>query len=246
MNIFITGGTSGIGLSLVRHYSFLGHNVATSSFESSEKIQNLLPQNVKYFQVDVTNAVKMNEAIKSYAIQSGSLDLVIANAGINHPKSKLPNFEMGKKVIEVNVIGVLNTLGPAIEIMKDQKSGHIVGISSLSGMYGLPGMAFYGASKAAILNMFETFAIDLPKFGIDVTCIVPGFINTPLVQDNKHKMPFIMTTDKAKKKILSAIENKKIILCFPFPLNIVAYFLKILPRTLYRNIMNLDLLSLTK
>lgn len=246
MNIFITGGTSGIGLALAKHYQTFGHKVGVCSFESIERSKSLLPKDIQYYQADVTDSIKMKEVINSFSTLAGSLDLVIANAGINLTKRKIPDFEIGKKVFEVNVIGVINTIGPAVEIMKNQKSGHIVGIGSLSGMYGLPGMAMYGGSKAAILNMFESFAIDFPSYGIDVTCVAPGFINTPLVKDNKHKMPFLMTTETATDEIIWAIENKKSLHLFPKPLSFVAIVLRSMPRFLYRLIMKFDLLGLAK
>lgn len=246
MNIFITGGTSGLGLALTKHYLETGHRVGISSIEAEEKIKNIIPKGVVYYQADVTDAKKMSEVIQDFTKKHSCLDLIIANAGINLAKRKIPDFEQGRKVIEINVIGVINTVSPAIEIMKQQKRGHIVGLGSLSGLYGLPGMAIYGSSKAAILNMFESFAIDLPKYGIDVTCVAPGFVATPLIKDNKHKMPFLMKTEDAVVKILWAIEKKKVLYLFPKPLSFIAVFLKIIPRSLYRLIMKWDLLGLAK
>jgi len=246
MKVFITGGTSGLGLAFTKHYCALNATVGISSIESEDKIKEIIPSNVKYYQADVTDAQKMHDAIYHFAKENGGLDLVIANAGINLTKRKIPDFQLGKKVIEINVIGVINTVAPSIEIMKNQKSGHIVGIGSLSGLYGLPGMAMYGCSKAAVISMFESFAIDLPNFGIDVTCVAPGFVATPLIKDNNHKMPFLMKTEDAVKKIIWAIENKKSLYLFPRPLNFVAVVLKIMPRALYRFIMKKDLLGLAK
>lgn len=246
MNVFITGGTSGIGLALVKFYQGQGHTVATCSFEEQNQVSNILPQKTIFYQADVTNSQIMKKCINDFKIKYNMIDLVICNAGINHIKQKIPDFERARKVFDVNIIGVLNTLDPAIEIMKTQRSGHIVGIGSMSGMYGLPGMAMYGASKAAILNMFESFSLDLSEFGIDVTCVVPGFIDTPLTKMNKHKMPFMMSIETASKEIIWAISHKKNIHRFPKLLSYVSIVLKIMPRFLFRFIMNTDLLNLRK
>ncbi len=246
MKVFITGGTSGLGLALTKYYVKMGNDVGISSIEDEDKIRDIIPAKVKYYQADVIDSQKMHEVIYNFTNKYGGLDLVIANAGINLAKRKLPDFNQGKKVIEINVIGVINTLAPAIEIMKKQKAGHIVGIGSLSGLYGLPGMAMYGASKAAVLSMFETFAIDLPNYGIHVTCVAPGFVATPLIKDNNHRMPFLMNTDRAVAKILWAIEKKKVLYLFPRPLSYIAIIFKIMPRSIYRLIMKLDLLGLAK
>lgn len=246
MNIFITGGTSGIGLELGKNFLLRGHKVAVSSFEKPEDIKGKIPVEFTYYEANVLDQKKMNEIITDFKKQNGTLDLVVANAGISMPKAKLPDFDRGRLVMNINVIGVLNTLEPAIKIMSEQKKGHIVGVGSISGLAGMPGMAIYGASKAAIISMFESFSIDLPPLGIDVTCVVPGFINTPLVKDNAHNMPFLMGQEEAVQEILSAIDRQKPLHTFPLPMNCVSFILKRLPRFLYRKLMGLDLLGFTK
>ncbi len=246
MNVFITGGTSGIGLALANHYLAHGHTVGVCSFESPEEAKSKINSSLKYYQANVTDTQRMKFIIDEFSRVAGSLDLVYANAGISMEKKKIPDFERGRLVFSVNLVGVLNTLEPAIEIMKKQGHGHIVGIGSISGLNGLPGMSIYGASKAAIINMFESFSVDLPQYGINSTVLVPGFIHTPLTQGNKHKMPFLLTVDKAVEKITSAVNKKKKRYIFPLPLKIVAFILRTMPRWMYRLIMKFDLLGLAK
>lgn len=246
MNIFITGGTSGIGLSLVSFYAKFHHVVGTCSLDDDSTASKILPENVIYYCADVTDSLKMENIIHDFKSKVSSLDLVIANAGINIKKSKIPDFKIARKVMEINILGVMNTLSPTLEIMNKQKSGHIVGIGSISGLYGMPGMSIYGSSKAAIINMFESFSIDLPKLGIDVTCVIPGFIATPLTKDNKHKMPFIMSIEEATDEILWAIKNKKKYHVFPKILSYISFLLSKIPRKCYRYIMSLDFLGFTK
>lgn len=246
MNIFITGGTSGIGLALGKKFLARGHKVAVSSFEKPEDVAGKIPAEFTYYQADVLDQKKMSEIIYDYKNKTGSLDMMIANAGVSMPKAKIPDFERGRFVVNVNVIGVLNTIEPAVKIMSEQKSGHIVGIGSISGLSGMPGMAIYGASKAAIINMFESFAIDLPSLGINVTCVAPGFIKTPLTDVNNHKMPFLLQPEEAVDEILSAIDSKKALHVFPLPMNFTSSVLKRMPRFMYRKLMGLDLMGFTK
>lgn len=246
MNIFITGGTSGIGLELGKKFLERGHSVAVSSFEKPEEVKGKIPSEFTYYEANVLDQKRMSEIIYDYKNKIGTLDMVIANAGISMPKAKIPDFERGRFVVNVNVIGVINTVEPAIKIMAEQKKGHLVGLGSVSGLTGLPGMAIYGASKAAVINMFESFAIDLPTLGIDVTCVAPGFIKTPLTESNPHKMPFMLQTSEAVEEILSAIDNKKALHVFPLPINFTFGVLSHLPRFMYRKLVGLDLMGFTK
>jgi meso-butanediol dehydrogenase/(S,S)-butanediol dehydrogenase/diacetyl reductase len=116
--VFITGGTSGIGLEVAKMYQNEGHIVGTCSFENPEDVIGNLPKPMKYYQADVTNTEEMKKAIDTFAEDVGGIDICIANAGISMKKAKIPDFERGRRVINTNVIGVLNTFEPAIEVMK--------------------------------------------------------------------------------------------------------------------------------
>ncbi len=237
-SVFITGGTSGIGLGLADRYLNSGFTVGVCSFEKTDVAMKVLSPGIHYFEADVTDTARMNAVIHEFSAKAGSLDLVIANAGINHPKVSSPDFVHGTKVINVNVNGVLNTFGPAIEVMKKQGKGHLVGVSSVAGVIGsLPRMAIYCASKAAVLSLCESLAIDLKAQGIEVTTLAPGFIDTPLTRSNTHAMPFQMSADDAVSRIYRAIENKKGLFLFPLPLKIAALMIRFVPKNLYRRLM---------
>lgn len=246
MNVFITGGTTGMGYELSKLYLKDGHRVGICSIESYEDIKNDLLEGVTYYQANVTDKDAIAKAIKDFAKRNDTLDLVIANAGINHPKAKIPDFDRGRAVIEINVIGVMNTFEPAIEVMKEQGYGHLAAMSSISAFSGLPGMAFYGASKAAVMSMCESFEIDLANYGIKVTTLAPGFVKTPLTQDNKHKMPFVMEQFEAAQKMYDALESNKKLYVFPLPMNMASKVLKHMPRSIYRPFMKKDILGLSK
>ncbi|MBL7716965.1 MAG: SDR family NAD(P)-dependent oxidoreductase [Bdellovibrionales bacterium] len=244
---FITGGTSGIGLEFATRYVNAGWKVAVCSFESAAQVEGKIPAGVTYFSVDVTDAAKMADSIRTFAAQAGSLDLVIANAGINHPKAKIPDFVHGNKVINVNVNGVLNTFGPAIEIMVKQKSGQLVALSSIAGTIGgLPGMSIYCASKAAVLSLCDSLEVDLAQYGIKVTTLAPGFIDTPLTRGNDHPMPFRMTIDQAVTQMMKYIERGSGRFLFPLPMKIISTFLSLIPKSLAKTLLKSDAMKTGK
>ena len=244
--VFITGAASGMGLALARHYLAQGAAVGTCSLEPLDAVAAQLPEGLDYSQADVTDAAATQAAVTAFAERVGGLDLMIANAGISMPKAALPDFARGRAVFNVNVMGTINAFEPAIEIMHKQGSGQLVALGSISGITGMPGMAFYGSSKAAVMQFCETLAIDLNTYGIDVTVVAPGFVATPLTESNPHKMPFLMSTDAAVKKIIRTIERRHLRSVFPLPMAMLATLLYYMPRWLYVRFMRLDLLGLRK
>jgi short-subunit dehydrogenase len=237
MNIFITGGTTGIGLELAIQYLDLGSTVGICGRDISK-----LPEKIKErystlhcYQVDVRSRENLTKAINEFVEHAGSLDIIYANAGISlGKKTDLPNFELARDIFEINTMGVLNTFEVALEKMIQQKSGHLVAVASVAGFIGLPGAFAYSASKAAVLKVCESFSLTLPKYGIHTTAIAPGFIDTPLTQKNNHPMPFIMDASKAAKKIINAVQAKKTLYLFPFSMKILIIILDKMPRFLYR------------
>ena len=194
------------------------------------------------YEVDVTNREELYHAI--YDFSPVELDMVIANAGRSvGVKSKTPQFSVANEIIDINVKGVLNTFDIALEIMLPRKKGHLVATASVAGFMGLPGAGAYSASKAAVLKLCESYSLDLKRHGINVSAIAPGFIDTPLTQKNNHKMPFLMSAEKAAKLIKRALEKKKVLYVFPFRMKIVVSILDKMPRSLYRLIMNLKFLN---
>jgi short-subunit dehydrogenase len=244
VNIFITGGTTGIGLALAKLYLEEGHRVGICARNLSKfpvEIRNKYKQ-LSCYEVDVTNREELHKAITNFA--PVELDMVIANAGRSvGVKSKTPQFSVANEIIDINVKGVLNTFDIALEIMLPRKKGHLVATASVAGFMGLPGAGAYSASKAAVLKLCESYSLDLKRHGINVSAIAPGFIDTPLTQKNNHKMPFLMSAEKAAKLIKRALEKKKVLYVFPFRMKIVVSILDKMPRSLYRMLMSLKFLN---
>ena len=109
MNIFITGGTSGLGLSLANFYHSKGHSVGICSVETNEVARKVISNQIEYYQANVLDIENLKYAIESFSKKNKGLDLIIANAGISLEKSKIPDFEAGKKVIEIKNKNILYT-----------------------------------------------------------------------------------------------------------------------------------------
>lgn len=248
-SVFITGGSTGIGLELAKLYVQAGWRVGVCG-RSEEKFQDSLKEidphyksAIKFYCVDVVERDKLKEAVAAFS--EGKLDLVIANAGISMgDKKKIPNFDRARKVLNTNIFGVLNTFEAALEEMYPHSEGQLVAISSVAGFAGLPGTAAYSSSKSAVTTFCETLSIDLRKVGIHVTCICPGFIDTPLTKKNRHWMPFLMPASKGAMMIKSAIDRKRELYAFPLPMAIAIQIIYHVPRWFYRMVvrwLNFDL-----
>lgn len=246
MRVFITGGTTGIGLSLAQLYLKEGHDVGICGRDLNKLSSDVKSHpRLKCYQVDVRVRNEINLAVGDFS-QMG-LDLMIANAGRSvGGKTKTPNFDASIDVINVNVLGLLYTFEAALKYMIPARRGHLVGIASVAGMVGLPGASSYSASKAAVIKLCESYSLDLASQGIDVTTIVPGFIDTPLTQKNDHSMPFLMDSSEGARRIKAAIKAKKVVYIFPLRMKIVMTLLEIMPRSLYRRLMKLPMFNYSK
>jgi short-subunit dehydrogenase len=241
MKVFITGGTAGIGQGLAALYAKQGHDVGICS-RTKESLPNGFLEhnpNITFFSVDVTDREKLIRVVEEFS--AGKLDIMIANAGISlgDGKTPTPNFIEAKRVLDVNILGFLNAVEAAFTIMKKQGSGQIVSIASVAGFLGLPGAASYCGSKAAVIKMSETFAIDFKQYGIDVTTICPGYIDTRLTRKNVHPMPFLLSLEEGSDRIQKAITKRSSLYIFPWQMFLMIRILERMPRFFYRMLMGI-------
>ena len=162
------------------------------------------------------------------------------------------------KTLDTNIKGVLNIINSYAHIHKTRKlkKCSIINMGSIYGflspdfrIYGNKdrfSSEIYGASKAAVITLCESYGTDLKKYGISVSCICPGFVKTPLTAKNKHNMPFLMNLDKGAQKIKSALERRQRLYIFPWQSKIAIIMLNKMPRFLCRWIMELPFLNYTK
>jgi short-subunit dehydrogenase len=247
-SVFITGGTTGMGMELAKLYLSRNWKVGVCGrdrlkFEESFATHR---DNISFYCVDVANREDLQNAIADFSKSIG-LDLLIANAGIGYKfKTRVPDFEYSYKMVHVNFLGVMYAFEAALNVMIPRGKGQLVAISSIAGYNGLPGVSAYSATKAAVLKYCESLHLDMKQFNIDVTAICPGFVDTPLTQGNHHPMPFIMKSSKAAHLIAKAIDKKKMVYAFPFFFSTLVRLLSILPRTCYRRLMSIKTLNYSK
>lgn len=241
--IFLTGASSGIGealaLELAKRGVILGLLARREDF--LKKVAEKCEQNggrARYFAVDVTNATMVSNAAEDLRNEFGKIDILIANAGIggNNAETRNLNADAVAKVININLLGSVNAVSAVLPQMLENKSGHLVAVSSLAGFRGLPKSAAYSASKAGMTAFFESVRLDVQGKGIAVTIIQPGFIKTPLTSGRAGKMPFLMELEDSIPLFLNAIEKRKKFAAFPWQLAMIVRAGMYFPAGLYDKI----------
>ena len=200
-----------------------------------EKLQRSLNTPSTIYAVDVSDEHQLHHAIERHIKKMGVPDIVIANAGVstgtlNSEKEDLVTF---KRVVDINLYGVMHTFLPFMHTFKKRKSGQLVGISSVAGIRGLPGSGAYSTSKAALMNYLESLRIEMLPFNIQVTTIAPGYIKTPMTHSNPYAMPFILEADKAARLFIKAIHRKEKFIIIPWQMNIVGKLMRLLPASVW-------------
>lgn len=241
--IFLTGASSGIGEALARAFAGKGAVIGLLARrgELLDRLKNDCERvggTARVFAVDVTDGDAVQKAVDEFLHEFEHIDVAIANAGIggNNAETRDLNPLAVKKVIDINLLGAVNTVHAVLPGMKRRNSGHIVAISSLAGFRGLPKSAAYSASKAGMTAFFESVRLDVKHSGIDVTIIQPGFIKTPLTAGRAAKMPFLMDLEDAVPLFVRAIERRKKFAAFPWQLATIVRAGKIMPAWLYDRI----------
>jgi 3-oxoacyl-[acyl-carrier protein] reductase len=180
---YITGGTKGIGYGIAKSLLEKGMKVAVTgrSLQSAVKAAEALstdPSNVLALESDVSSLASEKKAVEAVIAHFGQLDVVIANAGVGHfaPIDELTE-ELWKETIDTNLTGVFNTVKAGIDPLKKTK-GYIITIASLAGANFFEKASAYNASKFGLVGFTQAVMLDLRKYGIKVTTIMPGSVAT--------------------------------------------------------------------
>ncbi|MBX3190804.1 MAG: SDR family NAD(P)-dependent oxidoreductase [Labilithrix sp.] len=240
--VLITGASSGIGRALAIEYARRGARVMAVARREAE-LASLCEQitatggSATHAACDVADPEAAAETVRRAERELGSLDMVIANAGIGGVAhaSQMQVAAMAR-MIDVNVRGAMATLIAAIPIMLAQKAGQLVGVSSLAGRRALPTSAVYSASKAALSVFLEGLRIDLDPSGLAVTDVQPGFVDTPITEKNEFPMPFMWDAPKAARVIADRLQKAPRILAFPLPLDWLTALSRHLPYAVHASI----------
>lgn len=241
--VLLTGASSGIGAALAVALSNRGAIVGLLA-RRQDKLVAICKEiestggNARILMADVTDSTAVAAAAAKLRDEFGRIDILIANAGIGGNNRETREFEADAlaKVIDINLVGAMNSVSAVLPQMLQEKQGQLVAISSLAGSRGLPKSAAYSASKAGMNAFFESVRLDVMQRGIDVTIIQPGFIKTPLTSGRSSKMPFIMELDDSIAYFLKAIEKQRKFFSFPWQLAALVRAARFLPAFLYDRI----------
>ena len=195
-NILITGASGGIGNELVKKFVSLGGNVlgTGTKVEKLNQIKNKYP-NIKVKKFDMLDHSGIEEFIDNVALELGGLDILINNAGTNIDNLSLRmKDEEWKKVININLTSTFLIAKYSIKKMLKNKFGRIVNVTSVVGHTGNFGQANYAASKAGIIGMSKSLAIEYAKKNITVNCVSPGFIVSDMTMNIAEKVKLYLTS----------------------------------------------------
>jgi short-subunit dehydrogenase len=235
--IFITGASTGIGEALARHYA--GPDTEIGLFarrrDLLEKLAASLPGRCAVYPADITDVPAVAAAAQDFIARFGAPDLVIANAGISVGTrgDELQDVDKLRRVLDVNVAGLAATLAAFAPSMRATGGGTLCGIASVAGFRGLPGAGAYSTSKAAAICWLESLRTELAGSGVSVVTICPGYIDTPMTQVNKYRMPFLISAEDAARRFARAIAAKRRLAVIPWQMALVSLLLRALPGWLY-------------
>src|SRR5256885_1274375 len=182
---FITGAGSGLGTGIAKAALSAGDRVVATG-RNIEKVRNsfpdVAPENIAFVQLDVADETQAKAAVDEAVKRFGRIDVLVNNAGY----SLLGNFEQMttteiQRQFAPNFYGVVHVMQAALPVLRRQRSGHIINISSVAGVVGLKHCAAYAATKFAVEGLSLSVATEVEKFGIRITVVEPGFFRTDLL-----------------------------------------------------------------
>ena len=234
--IWITGASSGIGKALAIKFAKEGWKVAISA-----RRENLLEEiskshnDIFYFPLDVTDIEKCKSVFNDVKKKLGDVNISVFCTGTHDPKSeKKLNLEKIRKIMEVNFFGTVNSINAVYNYYKEKQSGQISIVSSVAGYRGLPAAGAYCASKSALSSFAESLYFDLRRNNVRVSLVSPGFIKTPMTDQNDFPMPMIKSPEFAAEQMFKGLtKSKSFEIHFPKSFTSIMKVLKVIPNGLY-------------
>ena len=195
-NILITVASGGIGQELVKKFVSLGGNVLGSGTkaEKLDEIKKKYP-NIRVKKFDISEHSRIEDFIENVSLELGGLDILINNAGLNADNLSLRmKDEEWKKVLDINLTSTFLLTKHSIKKMLKRKFGRVVNVTSVVGHTGNLGQSNYAASKAGIIGMSKSLAIEYAKKNITINCVSPGFIVSDMTMNIAEKVKLYLTS----------------------------------------------------
>jgi len=242
--VFITGASSGIGQALALRFHRAGYRLALAARRTSEvktwaTAQGISAESYEIYSADVAETDSIVAAGRDCLQRQGVPDVVVANAGISvgMDTAVRDDLDVMARTFATNNLGLAATFHPFVDAMVQRGSGTLVGIGSVAGIRGLPGHGAYCASKAAVISYCESLRGEMRPHGVRVVTISPGYIDTPLTQQNRYGMPFLMQpgdfADRAYRTIVAGVSYRVI----PWQMGVVAKLLRLLPNAVFDKVL---------
>lgn len=234
--VVVSGASSGIGEAVALCLAAPGVTLGLFA-RRADKLERVAQQcrdkgaEVFTYAVDVTQMEACQKGASDFLERSKGIDAVFAVAGVGtwYLPEEYCASTLGK-MFDVNMNGVVNFVVPFLSQLIEQKSGVVVGVTSLTSFRPYPGGA-YSASKIAVRYFMDGLRLDLKAHGVRVTTVCPGFVASEMVDVSKGKYPFVISAEKAAKAVLHAVAAKKKFYVFPWQWRILRYFIPLIPES---------------
>lgn len=234
--VFITGASSGIGQALALRYAQSGYRLAlvarrSEALETWAREQGWTLERCRVYKADVADTEDIVQVGRKCLAEQGVPDIVIANAGISigMDTAERDDLEVMSRTFATNNIGLAATFHPFVSAMTVRGSGRLVGIASVAAIRGLPGHGAYCASKSAVVAYCESLRGELRSSGVRVVTLLPGYVDTPLTQENRYSMPFLLSPAVFAERAFDAISAGTSYRVIPWQMGVVAKLLRLLP-----------------
>lgn len=217
--VWIIGASSGIGAATARELQARGAHVVISA-RREDKLQEVSEGRMTCVTLDASDRDAVRDALVAAsgagAGDAGAPDLVIYCAGYwkQTPKGTFDAEEFERHV-SINLMGLANVIDACTPAFVTRGSGTLVGVASVAGYRGVPGGEYYGATKAAMINLLEALRGSLRPKGVDVVTVCPGFVKTDMTESNDFPMPFAVSAERAAREIVDGLEEGKQEIVFP-------------------------------
>lgn len=215
--VWLVGASTGIGRATAERLHALGATVVVSA-RSAATLDAFVRSRAgsRAIALDATDRVAMRDAARDIVTAYGRLDMAVYCAGYYKPmRATAFDLDDALRHEQVNYVGALHLLDAVLPTLLHQRSGHISLVSSVSGYRGLPKALAYGPTKAALINLAESLYFDLTDHGIGVSVVCPGYVETPLTEQNDYKMPGLITAEQAAQEITDGWRRGEFEIHFP-------------------------------
>ena len=230
---WVVGGSSGIGAAVARELHSRGARVAISA-RRRDQLEEVSDGTMLAVAADVTDPASLYAAANRIHDEIGPIDLAVLAAGYWKQMTATHwDTEAFDRHVQVNLIGMSNSIAAVLPEMLARRSGVIAGISSVAGYRGLTGAEAYGATKAGQINLLESLRIHVARQGVRVITVCPGFVRTDLTAGNDFPMPFIIDADAAGRSVCDGLERERTEIVFPVRMAILMKAARLVPVSLW-------------